>query len=135
MPEKLSDQEIVRREKLERLKEQGIDPFGSKFVRTGTSETLKTYQKFSKEELEEKHCSLTLAGRIMTLRKMGKASFFHLQDRDGEFQCFISKDSVGEEAYNLFKMSDIGDIVGVEGIVMKTNTGELTLKVLKYIPI
>ena len=132
MPEKLSDQEIVRREKLERLKEQGIDPFGSKFVRTGTSETLKTYQKFSKEELEEKHCSLTLAGRIMTLRKMGKASFFHLQDRDGEFQCFISKDSVGEEAYNLFKMSDIGDIVGVEGIAMKTNTGELTLKVLKY---
>ena len=132
MQEKLSDQEMIRREKMNRLKEQGIDPFGSKFVRTGTSKTLRTYQELTREELEEKQIPLVLAGRIMTLRKMGKASFFHLQDRDGEFQCFISRDSVGEESYNIFKTADIGDIVGVEGHVMKTNTGELSLKVTKY---
>lgn len=132
MAEKLSDQEIVRREKAKKLEELGIDPFGHKFVRTGTSLTLRTYKDFTREELEEKHVSLTLAGRIMTIRKMGKASFFHIQDRDGDFQCFISRDSVGEESYNIFKMADIGDIVGVEGYVMKTNTGELSLKVYKY---
>ncbi len=132
MEEKLTDQEIVRREKVNKLKEMGIDPFGSKYIRTGNSATLLEYKEYTKEELEEKHFEISLAGRIMTMRKMGKASFFHVQDREGEFQCFISRDSVGEEKYNLFKMADIGDIVGVKGIIMKTNTGELTLKVYEY---
>ncbi len=132
MEEKLTDQEIVRREKVNKLKEMGIDPFGSKYIRTGNSLTLLEYKEYTKEELEEKHFEISLAGRIMTMRKMGKASFFHVQDREGEFQCFISKDSVGEEKYNLFKMADIGDIVGVKGVIMKTNTGELTLKVYEY---
>ena len=132
MEEKLSDQELVRREKAKKLQELGIEPFGKKFIRTGTSLDLRKYKDYSKEELEEKGISLTLAGRIMTMRKMGKASFFHLQDRDGEFQCFISRDSVGEDSYSIFKMADIGDIVGVEGHAMKTNTGELSLKVSKY---
>lgn len=132
MEEKLTDQEIVRREKVNKLREMGIDPFGSKYIRTGNSALLLNYKKYTKEELEEKHFEISLAGRIMTMRKMGKASFFHVQDREGEFQCFISKDSVGEEKYNLFKMADIGDIVGVKGVIMKTNTGELTLKVYEY---
>ncbi len=132
MEEKLTDQELVRREKVNKLRELGIDPFGSKFIRTGNSQTLKEYVNNTKEELEEKQVELALAGRIMTMRKMGKASFFHLQDREGGFQCFISRDSVGEENYALFKMADIGDIVGVKGMVMKTNTGEMTLKVHEY---
>ncbi len=132
MEEKLTDQEIVRREKLQKLRDLGIDPFGQKYVRTANSNTLKNYQNYTKEELEEKKIELALAGRIMTIRKMGKASFFHIQDREGNFQCFISKDSVGEDNYALFKMADIGDIVGVKGFVMKTNTGEMTLKVTEY---
>lgn len=132
MEERLTDQEIIRREKVAKLRELGIDPFGSKYIRTGNSQTLKEYQNYAKEELEEKNIELALAGRIMTLRKMGKASFFHVQDREGVFQCFISRDSVGEDNYSVFKMSDIGDIVGVKGTVMKTNTGEMTLKVNEY---
>lgn len=132
MEERLTDQEIIRREKVVKLRELGIDPFGSKYIRTGNSQTLKEYQNYAKEELEEKNIELALAGRIMTLRKMGKASFFHVQDREGVFQCFISRDSVGEDNYSVFKMSDIGDIVGVKGTVMKTNTGEMTLKVNEY---
>lgn len=130
--EKLTEQEIVRREKLEKYRELGIDPFGQKFERNATSESVAQYKDLSKEELEEKEIHVSLAGRIMTIRRMGKASFFHAQDKFGFFQCFISKDSVGEETYALFKLADIGDIVGVEGKVMKTNTGELTIKVLKY---
>lgn len=132
MEEKLTDQEIVRREKVKKLKELGIDPFGQKYIRTGNSKSLQKYKNYTKEELEENKHELSLAGRIMTLRKMGKASFFNVQDREGNFQCFISKDTVGESQYALFKMADIGDIVGVKGFVMKTNTGELTLKVQEY---
>ncbi len=132
MEEKLSDQELVRREKAQKLKEMGIDPYGKKYITTGNSATLKDFKDRSREDLEAAAIELSLAGRIMTIRKMGKASFFHMQDRDGEFQCFISKDSVGEDSYALFKMADIGDIVGVKGLVMKTNTGELTIKVHEY---
>jgi len=132
MEEKLTEQEIIRREKLQKLKDMGVNPFGQKFERTDTTESIQKYKEFTKEELEEKHIEVSMAGRIMTIRRMGKASFFHMQDKFGMFQCFISRDSVGEEAYNIFKINDIGDIAGVNGIVMKTNTGELTIKVTKY---
>lgn len=133
MEDKLTEQELIRREKLQKLKEMGVDPFGAKFVRSDTSESIRKYAEMTKEELEEKKISVTMAGRIMTVRRMGKASFFHAQDKFGFFQCFISKDSVGEEAYAVFKIADIGDIVGVEGTVMKTNTGELTVRVTRYV--
>ena len=132
MEEKLTEQEIIRREKLNKLKEMGVNPYGEKFIRSDNSETIKRFEDLTKEELEEKNVIVTMAGRVMTVRRMGKASFFHAQDKFGLFQCFISKDSVGEEQYNIFKIADIGDIVGVEGMVMKTNTGELTIKVHKY---
>lgn len=132
MEEKLSEQEIVRREKLAKLEAMGVAPFGQKFERTDTAETIRKYKDLSKEELEEKEIPVSLAGRLMTIRRMGKASFFHAQDKFGQFQCFISKDSVGEDAYAVFKLADLGDIVGVEGTMMKTNTGELTVRVSKY---
>ena len=132
MAEKISEQEQIRRDKLQKLRDLGVDPFGQKFVRSDTSETIQKYKELTKEELEEKNIEVTMAGRLMTIRRMGKASFFHAQDRFGYFQCFISKDSVGEQQYAIFKIADIGDIVGVKGTVMKTNTGELTIKVHEY---
>ena len=86
MEEKLTDQEQIRREKLEKLKEAGIDPFGEKFVRSHTTETLQQYHNLTKEELEEKRIPVTMAGRIMTIRRMGKASFVHIQDKFRQFQ-------------------------------------------------
>ncbi len=130
--ENLSEQEIIRRQKMEKLKELGVDPFGHKFDKNANSQSIREYLDFSKEDLETKNIEVKMAGRIMTIRRMGKASFFHVQDREGLFQCFISKDSVGEKQYELFKLADIGDIVGVTGKLMKTNTGELTLKVTNY---
>ena len=133
MPREFSDQELVRRGKAERLSEMGIDPFGEKFVRTDTSETIK--QKAGdtpKEELEEKHLHVKTAGRVMFIRIMGKASFFTIQDQAGQIQAFISKEQVGEEVYDLFKTADLGDIVGIEGHIMRTKTGEVTVKVSTY---
>lgn len=129
----LTEQEAVRRSKLEKYTELGVDPFGHKFVRSHSSEDVKKqYKDKTEEELLENSEEVTLAGRIRFIRKMGKASFFNIQDREGLMQCYIKMDNVGEEAYALFKLADIGDIVGVRGTVMKTRTGELTIRVDQY---
>ena len=133
MEQKLSEQELVRREKMEELKNKGIDPFGSRYERTHTSGALRQlYGEKTKEELEELHVTARIAGRIMTKRRNGKISFMHLQDKDGKIQIYLRYDVLGEEAYDLFKSSDIGDIVGIEGEVMRTQTGELSIKAEKY---
>ena len=133
MPDQLTDQEQARRVKLDRLNELGVDPYGHRFDVNTTSEEIKTtYQGKTHEELEELHAEVSIAGRIMFMRKMGKASFFAIQDRKGFIQVYIRKDIVGDEQYDLFKLADIGDIVGVDGYVMKTQTGETTIKCLKY---
>ncbi len=129
----LTDQEIVRREKAAKIKELGIDPFGSRYDRTAYSEDLKEkYKDIPHDDFENINDCYKVAGRIMFIRKMGKASFFTIQDKKGKIQIYISINDVGEETYNLFKSADIGDIVGVYGKVMKTKTGELTLKCLEY---
>lgn len=128
-----TEQETVRREKLQKLKDLGIDPFGSKFnVNAFSSEIKEKYQSTTHEELEEAKINVTVAGRIMFIRKMGKASFFSIKDKLGNIQIYISINDVGEETYNLFKSADIGDIVGITGLVMKTGTGEVTIKCLEY---
>lgn len=133
MDQVLTEQEIVRRNKMEELRNKGIDPFGSKYERTAlTSDIRKLYGEKTKEELEELNVSVKIAGRIMTKRRNGKISFMHLQDRDGQIQIYLRYDILGEEAYELFKSSDIGDIVGIEGEIMRTQTGELSVKALKY---
>lgn len=128
-----TEQELVRREKLNIFEERGIDPFGHRFDRDSYSSDIKDKCiDFNHEELEQKDIHVKIAGRIMFIRKMGKASFFTIKDVKGSIQIYISINDVGEDSYTLFKTADIGDIVGVEGKVMKTRTGEVTIKCLKY---
>lgn len=127
--EEMNDQLIVRREKMNHLREEGIDPFGSRFDRTHHSKELhEQYDNLTKEELQDKNLTVTIAGRIMTKRGKGKVGFAHLQDREGQIQIYVRKDTVGEEDYAIFKQADLGDFIGVTGEVMKTDTGELTVK-------
>ncbi len=129
----LNDQEIVRRQKMEDLRAKGIDPFGSAFKRTATSKSLKDdYDQYSKEELLEMNIKASIAGRIMTKRGKGKTGFMHIQDRYGQFQVYCRSDSLSELEYKLFKKADLGDIVGIEGELIRTDMGELTLKASKY---
>ena len=127
--EELNDQQIVRREKMAALAEQGIDPFGTRFERTATSGQLKEkYADKTKEELHEINKTATIAGRLMTKRGKGKAGFAHIQDRDGQIQIYVRKDAVGDENYQIFKKADLGDFLGIEGEIMRTDMGELTIK-------
>lgn len=124
----MNDQMQTRLDKLHALQEKGFNPFGGRFERTHLSNEIKeAYNSFSKEELAEKDVKVTIAGRIMTKRGKGKAGFAHIQDLEGQIQIYVRKDSVGEEAYEIFKQSDLGDIVGVTGVVFKTNVGELSV--------
>ena len=133
MEEKLTDQERARREKLAKYEAAGIDPFGQKFERTHYIKDVRAKcEEKTNEELDTEKVYVTIAGRIKFMRKMGKASFMNLQDVTGRIQCYVGIDVVGEETYQIFKMADVGDIVGVYGRVMKTNTGELTVRVEKY---
>ncbi|MCL2113688.1 MAG: lysine--tRNA ligase [Streptococcaceae bacterium] len=119
----------VRREKMENLREAGIDPFGHKFTRTHNSAELHAaYDDKTKEELHELALQGIVAGRLMTKRGKGKVGFAHLQDREGQIQIYVRKDEVGEENYQIFKTADLGDFLGVEGEIMKTDTGELSIK-------
>jgi lysyl-tRNA synthetase class 2 len=122
----------VRYEKLQTLQDKGIDPFGKKYNRTHQAREIEEqYQAFSKEELAEKQVSVSIAGRLMTKRKQGKASFAHLQDGSGQIQIYVRLDQVGSEQYETFTLADIGDFLGIEGIIFKTNRGELSVKAKK----
>ena len=130
---KFSEQELVRREKLQELIDKGIDPFGQKFDVTAYSKEIKEkYGDKTHEELEEMAVEGKLAGRIMTKRRKGKVCFMHIQDRDGQIQLYVRKDAIGEDVYELVKKGDIGDIIGVKGTVFMTNTGECSVKVEEY---
>ena len=129
----ITEQEQVRRDKAENIKKLGLDPFGQKFERTGYAKEIKEkYQDIPHDDFENINDEYIVAGRIMFIRKMGKASFFTIQDKTGKIQIYISINDIGEESYTLFKTADIGDIVGIRGKVMKTRTGEVTLKCLEY---
>ena len=112
----------IRRDKLKELQESGRDPFQiMKYDVTHHSSDIKDCF----EELEGKNVSI--AGRIMSKRVMGKASFCHIQDLKGTIQCYIARDSIGEEDYKLFKKMDIGDIIGLSGEVFRTKMGEISV--------
>ena len=121
--EKQSLKEIInfRMQKLERLREAGVDPFPHNFKPTNYSNEIKDQFKV----LENK--DVIVAGRIMAMRKMGKASFFHIEDSAGRIQVYIKKDEVGDSLYNIFKLLDIGDFIGVNGFVFKTKTKEISV--------
>ena len=129
----LTEQEIVRRNKLKEYEARGVAPFGHAFERTHrTKQIIDQYGEMSKEELEELNVPCKIAGRIMTKRDMGKAGFMNIQDRDGQIQIYVRKDAIGEEAFEIYKLADLGDIIGVEGHIFRTNHGELSIKVKKY---
>ena len=128
-----TEQELVRRGKRDKIKELNIDPFGHRFDRTAYASEIKDkYKDVEHDEFENIKDEVIVAGRIMFIRKMGKASFFTIKDKTGSIQIYISINDVGEDSYNLFKTADLGDIVGVKGTVMKTRTGEVTIKCLEY---
>jgi lysyl-tRNA synthetase class 2 len=126
------EQELIRlrRAKLSALRENGI-AFPTDFRRNVVAgEVLAEYGEKSKEELEENPLRVKVAGRIMTRRIMGKASFCHIQDMSGKIQLYVTRDALPGDFYNeQFKKWDIGDIVGAEGVLFKTNAGELSVKV------
>ena len=128
-----TEQELVRREKAEKLKTLGLDPFGQRYDREDYAVDIKEkYGSIEHDEFENMEDTAKVAGRIMFIRKMGKASFFTIQDKTDSIQIYISINDIGEDDYNLFKSADIGDIVGVYGKIMKTKTGEVTIKCLEY---
>ncbi len=129
----LTEQEVVRREKAEKLRELGLDPFGHRYDRDSFAKDIKEkYADVDHDAFENMDDTARVVGRIMFIRKMGKASFFTIQDKTGTIQVYISINDIGEDNYNLFKTADIGDIVGVYGKIMKTKTGEVTVKCLEY---
>jgi len=120
-PLSLNDQMMRRLEERRQLLDAGINPYPCDFdVNRYSDDIIINFQ----EEVRE---PVSVAGRIMTIRKMGKASFLHLQDSKGRIQIYLKKDDVGETAYNTFKLLDIGDIVGVKGYTFKTRTGEISI--------
>ncbi|MBE2254937.1 MAG: lysine--tRNA ligase [Ignavibacteria bacterium] len=119
-----------RLEELEEIRKAGINPYPHRYDVTGESEDIINdfIDPASDEEKEErKKVTVSVAGRIMAVRKMGKATFCHIKDGKGKIQIYIKKDDVGEEKYNLLKLLDIGDIIGAEGYVFRTKTGEVSI--------
>ncbi len=131
--EKLNDQMLVRRQKMDALREQGIDPFGHRFAPDHdiSTEIRAKYGNDSEELLAQQQNEVTIAGRMIAKRGSGKASFADLIDRGGKIQFYVRQDVVGEETYQLFKDSDIGDFWGITGDVIKTRMGELTIRARK----
>jgi len=116
----------LRRDKLQKLADMEVNPYAYVFEQKQYSRDILA----DFENLEES--PVAVAGRMMSVRLMGKAAFFHLQDRYGKIQIYIRKDQVGDQTYDLFKLLDIGDLVGVEGKVFKTRTGEISILAEKF---
>lgn len=112
----------ARRQKVEEFRRRGINPYGQRYIRTHSAKDVKS----NFEALEGSQVSV--AGRIMSKRTHGKAGFMHIQDASGRIQIYGSLDALGEEAYDLFKKLDVGDIVGVQGEVFITKTGEISIR-------
>ncbi len=123
-----TDQEVARREKLRRLAEAGIAVFPYRGAPAqAIHNVVGAYSRLSKEELEEKKQAVEVAGRILSIRKMGRATFFHLSDGRSRLQAYLREDVAGAPAYELFALFDIGDVVSIRGTLFKTRTGELTV--------
>jgi lysyl-tRNA synthetase class 2 len=127
--EEIGEQVEVRRQKLARLRDAGHKVYPNDFQRNHTTaDVLAKFNECSEEDLPSVAKDIFLAGRIMGIRKFGKASFFHLQDRRGRLQIYARKDRLGDDSYALFQSLDVGDIVGVSGHLFRTKTKELTLE-------
>ena len=128
--EDLNEMMKVRRSKLDAYREMGVEPFGHRYEVTYHAQDVR--KEFEGVEDEEEHGHVRLAGRLMAIRGHGKASFATLADRSGSIQVYFKLDILGEEKYAQFRLLDIGDIVGIEGVVFKTRRGELTVKIQDF---
>ncbi len=135
----LTEQEVIRREKAKKLEALGFEVFGSPVKAKNFSDDVKKeFDKYSKEELQnDKFTSqkFHVVGRVMFIRGQGKAIFVSIQDKQGKIQLYIRQDSISELEFEALQLLDIGDFISVEGIIMKTNTGEVTIKAKKYLPV
>ncbi len=129
----LNDQQLARRDKMNKLIEMGIHPFGKAYKRTHLCQQIRdSFQHLDKEQLEQQSITVKVAGRIMFKRRMGKLGFAQIQDRSGMIQIVVNRNVVGDEVYEIFKINDVGDFIGVEGQVMKTDSGELSVRAAVY---
>ena len=128
MTEKLNDQMLIRRSKLEKIAELGFEPYGGRFDWTHHTNDILA----DAEALEKSEEHVKLAGRIMIIRGHGKTAFCKLRDEKGDIQLYFRKDALDEKEWSLFKLVDMGDILGVEGTVFTTHTGEVTVRVLSF---
>jgi len=127
---KLSQEQRNRLDKLARLKDAGVNPFPNDFKPAMTcAEVTAKYNNKNAEELLELNAECSIAGRIMALRKFGKAAFVHIQDQSGKLQLYLKREELPEDMWFVFKASDVGDIVGITGSPFRTKTDELTLDV------
>jgi len=130
---KLNDQEQARQDKLPKYEALGVDPFGSRYQwKDRIVDIRKSIVGLTPEQVAAKGAVVNVAGRLVAIRRMGKASFVNLKDEYGLIQAWIGIDVVGEHDYEVFKLADLGDIVGLEGTLMFSRTGELTIRVTKY---
>jgi lysyl-tRNA synthetase class 2 len=128
--QELNELLMIRRNKLHQLRELHVEPFGDKFIRTHqAAQIFELAQAKTKQLLEEQVIEVSIAGRIMQKREMGKASFAHLQDLSGRIQIYVREDALGETTYQAFELLDIGDMVGVTGVIFRTKTDEISIKV------
>ena len=122
----IGEQRQIKRKKLEELREMGRDPY---LVETFDVSAHSGDIKDSFEAMEDQE--VRVAGRIMAFRRMGKVAFVDLQDKQGRIQIFVARDNIGQEEYNVFKTYDVGDIIGVTGVVFKTKTGEISVRAME----
>lgn len=123
--------ELIRKRlaKLEELRSEGVEPYPARYrVEHATGPLVAEYGPQSPEALEAAAVRVGVAGRMMSLREMGKTAFAHLQDSSGRIQIYVRLDDVGPEVFGRFSRFDIGDFVGVAGVLFKTKTGELTVQ-------
>lgn len=130
--EELNELIRERRKKLEELREAGVDPYGQRFQASHLAQELLCRFQDGKEEDLLENSPVSLAGRLMSIRRHGKASFAHLKDRSGRIQIYLREDEVGEGPYALFKKLDIGDLIGLQGNLFRTKTGELTVRIKEF---
>jgi lysyl-tRNA synthetase class 2 len=131
MAEELNELLKVRREKLDDIRAKGIDPFPYKYEKgASAADILKDFDKI--KEGEESKEEVVIAGRLMTKRGHGKASFAHLQDDTGRLQIYSKQDNIGKDKYDVYRKLDMGDIIGVKGHIFRTKTGEITVKVSDF---
>ena len=123
-----SEQFEQRQKKLEQIKEMGFDPYPREFRWTDTAAALgEKYSRTPGPELEAKRVEVSVAGRLVSYRLMGKAGFAHLQNLGRRIQIYVKKDAVGERGFQLFLLLDLGDSIGVRGHLFRTRTGELSI--------